>query len=95
MNLNANVEKPRVLMIGPGLNVTGGVSAVVNNWLDAGLGHRIELKYIATLTESRPGLYPGKLLDGFKALAVFIGQIVRHYDVCIFIFPMEPVFTEN
>src|SRR5690606_36469374 len=44
-----NDERLHVLMVGPGLDVAGGISAVVNHWLAAGLGARVELRYIATL----------------------------------------------
>jgi glycosyltransferase involved in cell wall biosynthesis len=81
MGMGDDEKTIRVLMLGPGLCVTGGVSAVVNNWLEAGLSNMVRLEYIATLTESRAGLYPGTLADGLKAVLRFIGEIVQSYDL--------------
>lgn len=38
-------------MIGPARSVHGGISGVVNNYFDAGLGQKIELTYIETMVE--------------------------------------------
>lgn len=44
-------KKIKVLMIGPARSVHGGVSAVVNNYYEAGLADRVKLKYIATMVD--------------------------------------------
>lgn len=41
----------RVLMIGPDRKVHGGVSAVVNNYYDAGLDEEVKLKYLGTMVD--------------------------------------------
>lgn len=41
----------RVLMIGPARCVHGGISGVVNNYYEAGLDKRINLRYIGTMVE--------------------------------------------
>lgn len=59
--------KPRVLMIGPGRRVRGGISTVVNGYYAAGLDRRVRLAYIPTM------------LDGafLKKLAVAIAAFLR------------------
>lgn len=42
---------PRVLMFGPSLDSTGGISNVVSNWLEAGLDKKIYFKYIPTVEQ--------------------------------------------
>ena len=41
----------KVLMIGPSKNVKGGVSAVVNNYYQAGLDALVELQYLPTMKD--------------------------------------------
>lgn len=41
----------KVLMVGPDRGVHGGISAVVNELYDAGLGNQIDLEYIGTMKE--------------------------------------------
>lgn len=41
----------RVLMIGPARCVHGGISGVVNNYYEAGLDRKIDLRYIGTMVE--------------------------------------------
>ncbi len=41
----------KVLMVGPARSVHGGISAVVNEFYEAGLGEKIDLKYIGTMKE--------------------------------------------
>ena len=41
----------KVLMVGPDRGVHGGISAVVNEFYNAGLGERVDLKYIGTMKE--------------------------------------------
>ena len=44
-------DKIRVLMVGPDRGVHGGISAVVNNYYEAGLDRKVDLKYIGTMRE--------------------------------------------
>ncbi len=41
----------RVLMIGPARSVHGGISGVVNNYYEAGLDEKVDLRYIGTMVE--------------------------------------------
>ena len=57
----------RIRMYGPALDATSGISAVVNNWISAGLASRVELDYVSTLDEYVPGHYLRKLRDAARA----------------------------
>ena len=41
----------KVLMIGPARKVHGGISGVVNNYYEAGLDQKVNLRYIGTMVE--------------------------------------------
>jgi len=76
-----NDERLHVLMVGPGLDVAGGISAVVNHWLAAGLGERVELRYIATL-DGRDARWPArKLYSAARAYASFAIATARPADI--------------
>ncbi len=45
------IERKRVLMVGPDRGVHGGISAIVNNYYEAGLDSKVDLKYIGTMKE--------------------------------------------
>lgn len=61
-------EKIKVLMVGPDRGVHGGISAVVNNYYDAGLDQKIGLCYIGTMVE---GSKLRKLIKAVQAFALF------------------------
>ena len=44
-------DRIKVLMLGPARSVKGGVSGVVNNLYDAGLGDKVSIKYISTMKD--------------------------------------------
>lgn len=48
-------EKIRILMVGPDRGVHGGISAVINNYYEAGLDSMVDLKYIGTMREGSRG----------------------------------------
>lgn len=56
----------RVLMIGPARSVHGGISGVVNNYYEAGLDRRIELRYIGTMVEG------GRLRKLLQAIIAYL-----------------------
>lgn len=64
----------KVLMIGPARSVNGGISAVVNNYYNAGLDKRVELKYIGTMED---GSKVHKLKVAAIALCKFVGQVPK------------------
>ena len=58
-----------VIMIGPDRSVHGGISAVVNNYFEAGLDKKVNIRYIATMKE---GGKAKKLFIALKAYAEFL-----------------------
>lgn len=62
-------KKWKVLMVGPDRSVHGGISGVVNNYYEAGLDRRIDLRYIGTMVEGSKGK---KLAQAVKAYFVFL-----------------------
>ena len=70
-------KKPRVLMIGPGRNVRGGISTVVNTYYSVGLDQRVTLKYIATMED---GSKFKKFLIAIRAYLSFC-RVVKDYDI--------------
>lgn len=71
------MNKPRVLMIGPGRDVMGGISTVVNNYFHCGLDKKIELYYLPTMED---GSKLKKLIVAAKAYAKF-GNLLKKYDI--------------
>ncbi len=65
-------EKIKVLMVGPDRSVHGGISAVVNNYYDAGLDQKIGLCYIGTMVE---GSKLRKLIKAVEAFALFCVKV--------------------
>ena len=45
--------KIKVLMVGPDRGVHGGISAVVNEFYQAELDRKVDLKYIGTMKETK------------------------------------------
>lgn len=64
-------------MVGPGKNVRGGISAVVNSYYGYGLDKLVNLKYIASMED---GSYFKKLLVAIKAYIKF-GLYIKKYEV--------------
>lgn len=62
----------KVLMVGPARSVNGGVSAVVNNYYNAGLDSKIELEYIGSMED---GTKWHKLAVAIKALCLFVTKV--------------------
>lgn len=69
--------KMKVLMLGPDRSVHGGISGVVNNYYDAGLDKKIELRYIGTMVE---GSKIKKLWQAAKAFGAFLTALPK-YDI--------------
>ena len=59
-------------MVGPDRSVHGGISAVVNNYYDAGLDQKIGLCYIGTMIE---GSKLRKLIRAVEAFALFCVKV--------------------
>lgn len=67
----------KVLMIGAGRSVRGGVSSVVNSYYDAGLDQMCELTYLPTMED---GSRLKKLLVAIKARVRFEG-LIKNSDI--------------
>ncbi|MFQ5444607.1 MAG: glycosyltransferase family 4 protein [Nitrospinales bacterium] len=74
-------RKLRVLMFGPSRNYSGGISNVVNNWIETGIGEMIQLHYISTLEISVPGQYIFKIGNALKAYFHFIVHSRHPIDI--------------
>lgn len=70
-------NKIKVLMLGPAREVHGGISGVVNNLYEAGLGEREDIEYIPTMKE---GTKIKKLFVAMKAYLLFILKLPQ-YDI--------------
>ncbi len=67
----------KVLMIGPGRNVQGGISTVVNQYYEARLDEKIDLKYIPTMED---GKKVKKLFVAMKAIVEFC-LCIKKYEI--------------
>lgn len=45
------IDRPKVLMVGPGRDVMGGISTVVNNYHETGLFKRVRSRYITSMED--------------------------------------------
>ncbi len=70
-------DKPKVLMVGPGRKVMGGISTVVNNYYALGLDKEMNLKYLSTMED---GDRLKKLAVAMKSYAAF-GGLVKECDI--------------
>jgi glycosyltransferase involved in cell wall biosynthesis len=61
------IRKPQVMMFGPDLAATSGISAVINNWIEAGIYDEVELDYVSTLDDYVPGKYFTKFKNGIRS----------------------------
>ena len=67
----------KVLMIGLARNVNGGISAVVNNYYNAGLNEKVNLQYIGIMEDGNKW---HKLKVAVVALLRFFLQVGK-YDI--------------
>jgi len=71
------MDKLRVLMIGPGRQVKGGITTVIDNYYALGLDKQVDLKYLPTMED---GSKIKKLLVAAKAYIAF-GRLVKSCDI--------------
>lgn len=76
-NGQAAMNRPRVLMIGPGRDVKGGVTTVVNNYFAYGLDKNVDLCYLPTMED---GSKLRKLFVVAKAYMQF-GALLEKCDI--------------
>lgn len=69
--------KPKVLMVGPGRDVMGGISTVVNSYYELELNKNVELRYIASMED---GNQLKKLWIAIKAYCQFCACL-KKYDI--------------
>ncbi len=74
-------NKIKILMFGPDLKATGGITAVVNNWIDAGLKQFVILKYVSTIDFNGPRQYFLKLRNGINSYFKYIALSSSEYDL--------------
>ena len=74
------MNKSRVLMLGPGRDVKGGISTVVNNYFALGLDKNIDLFYLPTMED---GIKIKKLAVAGNAYIKFCG-LLDNYDIIHF-----------
>lgn len=72
-----NSRKPKVLMVGPGRDVKGGISTVVNTYYQVGLDKKVNLKYIASMED---GNRFKKLTVAVRAYVEFC-RVLKYYDI--------------
>ena len=74
-------RKPRVLMFGPDLDATSGISNVVNNWLEVGLRGKVDLKYISTLKHYVPGRIFFKAIEAMSTYFQLFKVSTNTFDI--------------
>ncbi len=70
-------KKPRVLLVGPGLNVKGGITTVLNSYLDSELVEKVEFGFVPTMED---GSKLKKLFVAIKGYFLFL-KLVNEYDI--------------
>lgn len=76
-----NIKKPCVLMFGPNRMTKSGISNVVNNWFENGIGEIADVDYISTLEDYVPGQYPVKTWDAVRAYFYLIVKSRHKKDI--------------
>ena len=84
-------KRPKVLMIGPGRNVMGGISTVVNSYYESGIDKQVELKYIASMEDASS---IKKLWVAIKAYYQFCA-CVKNYDIVHIHMASQASFTRK
>ena len=77
MEENREIKKPKVLLVGPGLNVKGGITTVLNSYLDSELAEKVEFGFVPTRED---GSKIKKLFVAIKGYFLFL-KLVNEYDI--------------
>lgn len=75
--MEKNKIAPKVLMVGPGRDVMGGISAVVNSYYKLGLDTKIDLHYISSMED---GTKLKKLMVALGSYIEFLRSL-KDYDI--------------
>ena len=83
--------QPKVLMIGAGRDVKGGITTIVNSYFNAGLDKAVDLTYLATMHDG------SKLRKLYIAAAAYIKfcLIVKRYDIIHIHMASDQSFTRK
>lgn len=85
------MNKPKVLMIGPGRDVMGGISSLVNNYYACGLNKDVDLYYLTTMKDGSKGK---KIVVATKAYFEF-AQLLKKYDIVHIHMAAQASFTRK
>lgn len=91
MDMGEKNRKPKVLMVGPGRGVRGGISAVVNNYYCLGIERMVELQYIVSMEE---GNKIRKLLVAIISYLKFC-YYINEYDIVHIHMAAQASFTRK
>lgn len=75
--MEKNKKVPKVLMVGPGRDVMGGISTVVNSYYELDLDKKVELRYISSMED---GNKFKKLIVALKSYIEF-ANCIKDYDI--------------
>ena len=92
--MEANQElkkKPGVLLVGPGLNVKGGITTVLNSYLDSELAEKVEFGFVPTMED---GSKIKKLFVAIKGYFLFL-KLVNEYDIVHIHMAAQASFTRK
>lgn len=65
-------KKPKVLLVGPGLNVRGGITTVLNSYFDSDLAEKVNFDFVPTMED---GSKLKKLIVAIKGYLLFLKKI--------------------
>jgi glycosyltransferase involved in cell wall biosynthesis len=73
--------KINIIMFGPHPTATGGISNVINNWLEVGLSSKVNLEYISTLKRYVPRRYFYKFIEALYANVFLLFRSSSSVDI--------------
>lgn len=85
------IKVPKILMVGPGRDVMGGISTVVNTYYDLGLDKKVNLQYISSMKD---GGKIKKLAVACKAYILF-QRCVKQCDIVHIHMAAQASFTRK
>ena len=89
--MERNINAPKVLMVGPGRDVMGGISTVVNSYYELGLGKKVELRYISSMED---GNKIKKMIVACSSYVSFLRHI-NEYDIVHIHMAAQASFTRK
>lgn len=75
--MESKINSPKILMVGPGRDVMGGISTVVNSYYALGLEKKVKFRYIPSMED---GNKIKKMIVAFNAYIEFL-LCIREYDI--------------